>query len=392
MIHQYRLIEQTTAYSVSNARRAYLPQVSLSAQATYQSDVASFPEQMLAAYQQLGIEMKGLNREQYRTTVEVNQTIWDGGAAKSQRLSAQSEGDVERENLEVEIYALRERINSLYFGILLLEKQIEQSAIQTNLLIANRQKVESLLRNGSATQSDVNAVEVELLTAQQQRTQLESTCAAYRAMLSIFIGQQIAADERLPMPALDATTSGVNNRPELRLFDAQSAQFTAQASAIKASTRPRIGLFAQGFYGLPGLNMFHDMMYNQSSWNYIVGVKMQWNFGAYYTRRNSLRRIDALQQSSNIARDTFMFNTSLTTTQQQAAIDKMQRIMRDDARIVELRRSIRQAEESKLANGTVDINDLLREITAEHTARLNEAAHEVELLKNIYDLKTTLND
>ena len=173
-IKQYGLIEQITDYSIANATKAYLPQVTFVAQATYQSDVASFPDQMTAMYEQIGIHMKGLNKDQYRVTLEVNQTIWDGGVSKASQDMAKAEGDLSRQSLEVELYTLRDRINNLYFGILILSEQLMQNTLFQELLESNLKTVNACVQNGIALPSDVNVIKVELLSAAQQRTQIES--------------------------------------------------------------------------------------------------------------------------------------------------------------------------------------------------------------------------
>ena len=46
LIRQYELIDKTVEYSLSNVKKAYLPQFNLSAQATYQSAAADFPDEL----------------------------------------------------------------------------------------------------------------------------------------------------------------------------------------------------------------------------------------------------------------------------------------------------------------------------------------------------------
>lgn len=70
---------------------------------------------------------------------------------------------------------------------------------------------------------------------------------------------------------------------------------------------------------------------------------------------------------------------------------RLQKALEDDNRIVELRRSVRLAEESKLANGVIDATDLLKTISKETEAMLNKSTHEIELLQAVYKLKTILN-
>ena len=391
LIKQYGLIEQITDYTLANADKAWLPQVTFSAQATYQSDVASFPDQMTTLYEQVGIHMKGLNKDQYRVALEVNQTLWDGGASKAQKDVAKADGDLSRQSLEVELYTLRDRINNLYFGILILSEQLIQNTLLQELLESNLQIVNAHVSNGTALQSDVNVIKVELLSAKQQRTQIESAKEAYCKMLSVMIGKPITGSDTLIKPMPQSFTSGLNNRPELQLLHTQSAQFEAQKRALNTSVMPRVGVFAQGFYGNPGLNLFKDMTENKWTWNYIAGIRLQWNIGNYYTLKGNMQKLSLAQQRVESQRETFLFNTDLQTIQQRNAIEKMHKVMADDSEIIQLRRAIRETSEAKYANGTVTVSDLLRDIIAENQSMQLKALHEIEWLKNIYDLTNMLN-
>ena len=414
LIKQYGLIEQSTEYSVSNASKAYLPQLSFNAQVTYQSDVASFPDEMLSAYKQMGVDMKGLNKDQYRVALEVNQTIWDGGLTQAQKNISSAEGRVSAQSVEAEMYAIRERVNQVYFGILILNEQLRQNQLLQELLQSNYNTVEAYFKNGVAMRSDLDAIKAEQLTVAQQRIQIESAVSAYCRALSAMTGKVIDSSATFNKPfaendmiAGNSSISGtgrqgslfagseisnaLNNRPELLLFDAQSEQFEAQKQAVKASTMPRFGVFAQGFYGNPGLNLFKDMTENKWTWNYIAGLRLQWNFGSFYTKKGSLKRLSITQQQIDNRRETFLFNNGLQQVQQYEAIDKMRRMMTDDSEIIDLRTSVRRSSEAKYANGTITINDLLRDITTENQAQLNKSLHELEWLKNIYELRYTVN-
>ncbi len=394
LIRQYDLIAKTTELSVSNAAKAYLPQVSLSAQATYQSDVASFPERLQSLYQTVGVDMKGLNKDQYKVALDVTQIIWDGGATRARQQAERADGEVSQQSVSVELYALNERINDLYFGILLLDKQLAQNTEATALLQSNYSSVEGMVDNHVALQSDLDAVEVELLAKEQQRTQIESAAAVYRKMLAIFTGKETVMTDNLVMPqAVEPDASAVvTNRPELSLFDARLTQLDARRSGIDATHMPQFGAFAQGFYGNPGLNLFKDMTENKWSWNYIVGITMRWNIGSFYTRKNNLSKIEQARKQIETSRETFLFNTSLQLTQEREQVERMRKIARDDARIIELRTSIRKSTESQYANGVATINDVLRDLMAENQAKIMQATHEIEIIKGIYDIKTTLNE
>lgn len=389
-IRQYDLVRRTEEYTLSNARRAWLPQLSLAAQATWQTEVPSFPNALAGMLAQQGIDMPGMNKDQYKAALELNQTLWDGGKSEADKHIARAEAAEQARSADVDLYALQGRVDNLFFGILLLDERIAQTRLTLDLLRSNLEKVRALQRNGVAMQSDADAVEAELLTVNQQLTQVTASRDSYRRMLEIFTGRPLDG-ERLERPDASEPRSMESSRPELALFDATADKLTAQERLVKAATRPRFGLFAQGYYGYPGMDYFQSMMSPDWSWNAMAGVKMSWNFGAYYTRKNSLAKLHTAKEQVEVQREIFLFNTRLQTAEESGDIARLRKALADDDRIVALRRSVREAAESKLRNGVIDTDDLLRKITDEAAAATARSAREIELLKTIYELKHTIN-
>ena len=389
-IRQYDLVRRTEEYTLSNARRAWLPQLSFAAQATWQTEVPSFPNALAGMLAQQGIDMPGMNKDQYKAALELNQTLWDGGKSEADKRIARAEAAEQARSADVDLYALQGRVDNLFFGILLLVERIAQTQLTLDLLRSNLEKVRALQRNGVAMQSDADAVEAELLTVNQQLTQVAASRDSYRRMLEIFTGRPLGG-EQLERPDASEPRSMESSRPELALFDATADKLTAQERLVKAATRPHFGLFAQGYYGYPGMDYFQSMMSPDWSWNAMAGVKMSWNFGAYYTRKNSLAKLRTAKEQVEMQREIFLFNTRLQTAEESGDIARLRKALADDDRIVALRRSVREAAESKLRNGVIDTDDLLRKITDEAAAATARSAREIELLKTIYELKHTIN-
>ncbi len=388
LIRDYGLIEKTTDFSLSNVARSWLPQLSLSLQASYQSDVATFPEEFVKAYNSMGVDLKGLNKDQYRAVLELTQTIWDGGTSRAAKRSAEAGGAVERASTAVTMYAVRSRVNALFFGALLAEAQCKQNQLKKELLQSNLIRIKNYVANGTAMQYNVDAIEADLRAACQQRIRIEAALNSYLLLLSIFSGETIT---QLVTPCDSVTDLSDNRRPELDYMARMEEQYAAQAALVRASVRPNIGLSVQGFYGNPGLNLFKDMFDNSFTWNYIAGLKIQWHFGAYYTKRNRLKMIDLARNRLDVQRETFLFNTHLQSTENERTVESLRKELAEDNRIISLRESVRRAYESKLINGVAESTDLLREITSESDARMNREMHRIELLKIIYDLKYIVN-
>ena len=390
LIQQYRLIEKTTGLTLSNLQKGWLPQVSASAQATYQSDVVSWPEQMKAIYQQMGIDMKGLRRDQYRVGIDVSQTVYDGGAISSQKAIASRQGEVEAARTEVTLYGVRKRVNEMYFALLMLDEQIQLNNDLQELLSGNERKLEAMVKRGTAAQSDWQSVKAERLNVVQQATSLASQRRMMAAMLGALCGFEVR-DIRKP-EATATPSQQTGQRPEMRLFDAQLRLADAQERGLNAALRPRLGVMAQGFYGYPGYNMFEDMMSRKWSLNGMIGTRLTWNIGALYTRKNDKAKLELQRQMTETSREVFLFNNRLEQMQQSEEIARYRQLMADDEEIIALRSAVRKAAESKLAHGIIDVNDLLGEINRENAARLQQSMHEIEMLKEIYDNKFTTNN
>jgi len=277
LVKQYGLIEQSKEYNLSNANKGYLPQVSLSAKASYQSEVTKLPITLP------NVVIKGVNKDQYQSVVEVNQTIWDGGVIHNQKKITEASSTVDKQKLDVDMYAINERINQLFFGILLLDEQIKQNILLQDELKRNYSQITSYITNGIANQADLDAVKVNQLNTAQRKVELEATRKAYREMLIAMIGESIKEDTYLTKPsaAESVSLSEIINRPELQLFDAQSNLFETQKSIINSKNMPKLGLFIQGGYSNPALNMLKS----EFTPYYIAGARLSWNFGGLYTKK-----------------------------------------------------------------------------------------------------------
>lgn len=389
IIKQYGLIAQTTELAVKNIQKGWLPQITASAQATYQSDVVSWPENMQRMYQQMGLDMKGLTKDQYKIGVDLQQIIYDGGAIGSQRSIARQEGKVQEAQTEANLYQVRKRVNEMYFSLLLLDEQIRLNDDVKALLLSSEKKLAAMVKGGTAATSDFDNVKAERLSVAQQNESLKSQRQMLQRMLSVFCGIEVSNPEK---PAAVETSASASNRPEIRLFDNQLKLTEVQEKALDTKLRPTLGLYAQGYYGYPGLNMFEDMISRKWSLNGIVGIKLSWNVGALYTHKNDKAKLKAQRELIENAREVFLFNNNLEQIQQTENVSRYRTMMQGDDEIIALRTNVRKAAESKLAHGIIDVNSLLREINNENAAKTQQAIHEIDMLKEMYNLKYTNNE
>ena len=390
LIKKYRLLDQSREINISNINKNWLPQINVYGQSTIQNAVPSFPDILSNITSHTGIDINGLNKLQYKTGIDLNQTVWDGGTSKSQRNIERARNNERQSSIDVQLYSIRERVEDIFFSILLAEEEIRQTQTVINLLQSNLNTVKTMKNNGIAMQSDVDMIEAQYLTTTQQLIRAESRLKNCKNILSMFIGKNIA-DENLIIPETSKPTEFSSNRPELAMYDARIRTNEAMSSDIKSASLPRIYFFTQAYYGYPGLDYFKSMMNSKLSFNILAGIKVSWNIGTLYTRKNDLRKLNISSQETETDRNVFLFNTKLQSLSQNNSINELENEMKEDVRIVKLRENIRKAAESQLKNGVIDAHALLGKITDENQARLTAAYHKIKLIQNIYQLKYTLN-
>lgn len=381
-VARYNVIEKSKNFDLSNANMAYLPQLSLDAQATWQSEVTKL------AIEMPNLEIPVPDKDQYKVFAGVNQVIWDGGKINSQKKIIEANAQVEKNKLDTEVYALKERVNNLYFGILLLNEQLELQTALDNELQRNYDVVQSYIKNGVANEADLSAVKIEQLKSKQERVKKETSRKAYIQTLSVLIGERLSFETKFQKPAdLNHMESGLDNRPEMKLFEAQQKLIETQKSLLTSKNMPVIGAFAQAGYGKPALNMFD----NKFKPYFLGGVRLSWNIGNLYTLSNDKKKIELQQEVLDSQRKTFLFNLKNQLPQQQIEIERYKLTMKEDNEIIKLRKLIRESAQAKVQNGTMSVADMLREVTEEEAAKQAKALHEIQYLLSQYTLKNTTN-
>ncbi len=379
LIKQYELISLAEKYTLDNLTKNYLPQISLNGQASYQSDVTKVMVDVP------GMDIPIMDKDQYKLTLDVSQLVWDGGATRSQTQIQKANTELEKKKVEVNLYSVRDRVNQLYFGILTIDEQLKQLQVLTSDLQTNYTMVKAMLKNGVAMVSDLDLIQVELLSTDQKKIELNSLRSAYVKMLSLFISENLIESTQLETPQEFIDFQAEIKRPELELYEKQRSLYNAQEGSIKAKNMPKFSLFLQGGYGKPGLNML-DPNFKTFA---LGGIRLSWNFGNLYTKKNEERLIETDINSVNVQEETFLFNTNVQLTQMQNEIQKYKKLMAKDEEIISLRNRVKIAGESKYKNGIYQMNDLISDINAENQARVLQSLHKMQHLQSIYNYKYT---
>ena len=381
LIKQRDLVAKTKDYSVSNAAKGYLPVFSVNGQATYQSAVTTFP------FHVPGISIPPFSKDQYKFYAEGDQVIYDGGVIKNQKETAEANEVVQQQNLEVQLYALYDRVNQLFFGALLEEEQLKQNDLLQQDIQNGIGKAKAQVANGVAYRSSVDELSAQLLQAQQSRVELAATKKAYLNMLGLFIDAKPGDSIILEKPAAPALTDSIN-RPELLAFDAQKKIYDLQGKLLHDQLKPKISFFIQGGYGRPGLNFLN----NNFEGYYLGGLKLNWNFGSLYSLKNNQHLLEINKSSQDIQKETFLFNTKISQLQQNENVQKFDSLLSKDDAIIELRTSVKKAAYAQLENGVLSAHDYINQVNAEDQARQTKILHEMQLLQAQYSYQNIVGN
>lgn len=376
MIRQLDLIDQSSEYNVNNVSKGYLPQVNINAQATYQSQVTSIPIDLP------NLDIPGIAKDQYKVYADIYQGLNNQRTIKTNQQQIRASAEIEKQEVHVELYKLNERVNQIYFGILLIDQQLAHLHLLNDDLNAGIQKIEAGIANGVSIESNKFLLQAEFLSSAQKILENQSTRAAFIKMLSTFTGKNITDNTTLEIPKHTSPSSQIQ-RPELGLFELRSMAIDLKFEQINNKKIPSIGLFLQTGFGRPALNF----LANDFEAYYLGGLKVNWNLSNQYTSKNDRQILNLTKQSIVTQRESFLLNTALAVGQQSIELKKYSDLIELDRQLIELRKSIRSTAEVQLSNGLIGSLDYIAFINAENRARQNMALHEIQWLLAEYNLK-----
>ena len=382
-VQEMSLIEKTKDLDLKNAAFAWIPQLNISGKATWQSQVVEMPFEMP------GMEFN-IPHDQYGLTADITQQIWDGGASHSKKELAEAGAEVKKGQLETSLWSLRSRVENIYLGIILIDKQMALNDLLRESLERSRSEVKSLVEKGVALSTDMDQLGVNILSCLQQRASLEADRNSYVRLLSLMTGKDLQGVELIaPTEALSYMEEGepdFSDRPEMSLYSAQLKQNDIQLRQLNTLISPKLNLTFQAGYGRPGMNMLSG----DFSGYCVAGLKLQWNIGALYTRSNDIHKLKADARRIELTRQSFLMNSSIEAEQKNNAILKARDVLERDTEIIELRQKISHSSEKQYHEGTIKMNDYLSMLDEEYKARANESLHEIQLMMAVYDMRNTL--
>lgn len=376
MIKQYELIERSKDYTLSNANKAYLPQLDFTIIGGVISGLPSFSPP--GSESSSSIDFNVIN------VVQLNQVIWDGGITKAKKGIIEASAEIEKAELEVSLFNLEERVNNLFFGVLLVDEQISQLQILKSTLLRNKKRVEIAVENGTAFKSDIDEIKVEIINADQKIEELSSNKTVYTNLLAAMIGEPIKLDDKFERPQLDDSFLTLeNNQPELTLFQQQEYLIESKQNIEKSMLYPKIGVLGFGTFIQPGVDFGASQLNNI----FVGGLSLNWSLGALYSNGNNKKLTEINLQKVQVQRETFLFNNNLELSQTKMELDKYQTLIGQDQEILDLKSSIKKAFEIKYENGICTLTDLLNRTNDESLAKQKLITHEIQYLMKSYQYK-----
>lgn len=372
---QRDLLIQSNDFTVSNIAKGNWPQLLVSGQASYQSEVVKIPIP----------ESPQIPKNQFRIYGEATQPLTDFITTKRQQQIQEANTLYQVQNLDVELYKLKAQIDQLYFGILLLNEQIIQNDLYKKDINNGLARTKAAVANGTDFNTSVTKFQADLLKAEQRDIDLIYSKKSFHDMLGLFINQALNEETVLQWP-VDFQLNGHINRPELKMFDFQSQTFDQQTKLLNTKTLPKFSLFLQGGWGQPSpLNLVNATV----SGYYMGGVRLNWSINNFYTIRNERRIMDVNKNMVSVQRETFLFNTRQTMARENSEIEKYKKLLAKDLDIVQLLESVKKTSADQLQNGVITSIDYMRDVNAEDLAKQNAALHKVQLAMAQYNFKTT---
>lgn len=349
---------------ISNAK---LPQISLDAQATYQSDVIEIPIP--------NANIESLNKDQYRASLSVNQLIYNGGVTDATLNVKAVQTKTKQKQVDVNLYQLKQQINQLYFSILLSQESYLLLKAKEAQLEAKLKEVQSGIKYGTILPASDKVLEAELLKLSQQFRELESNKTALIETLSRLIGQPLDAATTFQNPLVETPLETEINRPELELFQLKREEIESNETLIAKQNAPKLLGFATGGYGNPGLNMLD----NSFQTFYTVGLKLNWKVFDWNSNKKQRQSLAINKDILDTETETFKLNTNIELNQQQKEINKIEGFIASDLEIIKLRKDVLKSADSQLKNGVITSSAYITELTNLYEDENTLVRHKIQL-------------
>jgi outer membrane protein TolC len=369
---QFELYSSSSDIEYENINKNYLPNFEINGQVSYQSEVTEIPINMS------GVNIPSLNKDWYKITMDFKQVIYDANMTKTQKEINRKDLLINKQNIEIELYKLKERINNVFFSIVLLKEKLKLLNVFNNEIQEKLFNVQSGVKNGVLLSSDENVLKAELIKIDQKKTEVETSLSSSVKILSQLTSIDISINTELTLPQIQITPDLLfNNRLEYKLLDLQKNKIISLKKMLNVNILPKIFGFGQFGYGRPGLNL----LLNDFDTYYIIGAKLSWRPWDWKKSENQNKILDIQSDIIDTQKETFDKNFRISLETAMAEIGKFKLLIQKDHEIIELRKQISKTASARFDNGVISSTDLVTELNAETQARLNLQTHILQLIQ-----------
>ncbi len=367
LAQQGNLLQEKNVLETEALQKGKLPKIDLNAQATYQSEVTQIPVAMP--------NVTPLNKDQYRATLDVNQLVYNGGLIDANAKIKEAQTKTQQQQVAVNLYQLKTKINQLYFTALLLQEQKVILVNKQEELLSKIKEVKTGVQFGAILPTSEKVLEAENLKIKQQLTEIQFNKKRILENLATLTVSPIEENVILANPNNSVDFTAATHRPELQLFDLQNEQIELSKTVISKNQLPKVNAFAQAGYGNPGLNMLD----NSFQPFYMMGLKANWNVFDWNKAKTDK---EALSISKNIVqteKESFLLQTQMQVQEMENEIQKLEAMITTDAEIIALRESVLQASAAQMKNGVITSSEYVTELTRLYEAKTNLKTHHLQL-------------
>jgi len=370
LIKQRDLLQSIENDRVKNTATARLPQNEFAAQATYQSAVPTLPIKIP------GVAVTPVDKTQFRVTDETSILLYDGGRTSAQKALIRALSLVERQKVEVDLYAIRSEVTRLFANIVESDTRLELLQLLKQNVEERIVKVKAGVEAGTVLASNLLVLQAEILGITQRIDEQRSTRKGLIDVMNVYTGDALDTTTRFRLPAPDATLRDSIARPEISLFNYQSTAYAVQRKSLDAGTGPQFKAFFQGGVGRPGLNILD----NDVKGFYVTGLKMSWTLGSYYTIKRDREILHRQQEIVDAGKQTFQLRVNAQLARQKEEITKLGHLLQQDIDIIALRTKVRDISAGQLDAGVITSSDYLLELNAQNRALTDQKLHQVQLV------------
>ncbi len=381
---QIQAYDQILEYRLKNLNSKYLPEPTLTAQTTYQSQVTVFPVALPT------VTIPQQHKDGYQTSLVTNQLVYDFGVISKQKDIERAQALYDKKSVEVELNKIKSLVNEAYFGVLILQEKQKSLQITENDIQTKLTSIRSKVKNGTSLPSNADILEAELLKISQLKAETKANIRASLETISQLLERPLAESVVLTIPELspDRKSELATKRPEYAAFDLSKKKIDRSIELTGRKNLPKISAFLQLSYARPGLNAFDNTFQKY----YIAGLRASWTFWNWNTDGRDKEILRQQRSIIGAQEEAFTRNTRIAAQRNLSEIDKLRDLISLDTEIISLRKKVTQQLSSQLDNGVVTSSEYVSELNAEHQALLTLEVHKIQLIKAQKDYFITIGE